>query len=241
MSDRRNEDRPETRDRRSFPRPPLWLNLLLLLLGVAGVLFARYHRERVSSEFSDVITREQRTPADVTKVKRELSEMDLTREALQQELDGRMKFVGSLKSEHFYLSIDTNARKLRFYYGDKMLRESDVIAGDAKTVSTNGKSWTFVPLKGAFPIEAKLVDHPWRIPEWVYAMKGEAVPAERPVVTGGLGKYVLFLPNGYAIHTQPAPESPLQQAKPGSYMVSEDFMRAVWPRITTGQTQVYIF
>lgn len=241
MSDRRNRDRPETGDRRSFPRPPLWLNLLLLLLGIGGLVFARQHRERVSAEFSDVITREQRTPADVTKVKRELAEMDLTRDSLQRELEGRMKFVGSLKSENFYLSIDTNARKLRFYYGDTVLRESDVIVGEAKTLSANDKSWTFVPLKGAFPIESKLVDHPWRIPEWMYAMKGEPVPAERQVVSGGLGKYVLFLPNGYAIHTQPSAESPLQGAKPGSYMVSEDFMRAVWPRITTGQTQVYIF
>jgi hypothetical protein len=241
MSDRRNQDRPETRERRSFPRPPLWLNLLLLLLGIAGIVLARYHRERVSREFADVITREQRTPADVTKVKRDLAEMDLNREALQRELEGRMKFVGSLKSENFYLSIDTNARKLRFHYGGTVLRESDVIAGDGKTLTANGKSWTFVPLKGAFPVEAKLVDHAWRVPEWVYAMKGEPVPAERPVVTGGLGKYVLFLPNGYAIHTQPAAESPLQGAKPGSYMVSEDFMRAVWPRITPGTTQVYIF
>ena len=241
MSDRRTQNRPETRERRSFPRPPLWLNLLLLLLGIAGVLFARYHRERVSSEFADVITREQRTPADVTKVKRELAEMDLTREALQHELEGRMKFVDSLKSENFYLSIDTNARKLRFYYGDAMLREADVVVGESKTLTANDKKWTFIPLKGAFHIEAKLVDHAWKVPEWVYAMNGQPAPANRPVVQGGLGKYVLYLPNGYAIHTQPAAESPLQGAKPGSYMVSEDFMRAVWPRINTGQTQVYIF
>ncbi|MDP9194420.1 MAG: hypothetical protein M3P06_22200 [Acidobacteriota bacterium] len=212
-----------------------------MILGIAGVFLARYHRERVSSEFSDVITREQRTPADVTKIKKDLAEMDLTRDALQRELEDRMKFVGSLESENFYLSIDTNARKLRFYYGDTILREADIIIGKAETLSASDKSWTFVPLKGAFPIEAKLVDHAWPIPEWVYAMNGQPVPAERAVVTGGLGKYVLFLPNGYAIHTEPPPESPLQGAKPGSYMTAENFMRAVWPRISAGQTQVYIF
>jgi hypothetical protein len=241
MSDRRNLDRPAATDRRSFPRPPLWLNLLLLILGIAGVVFARYHRERVSGEFADVITREQRTPADVRKIKEELAEADLSKEALQHELEGRAKFVGSLKSENFYLSIDTNHRKLRFYYGDTVLRDADITIGDSKTLTANGKTWTFIPLKGAFPIEAKLVDHAWRVPEWVYAMNGQPVPAERPVVAGGLGRYVLFLPNGYAIHTQPAPESPLQGAKPGSYMVSEDTMRAIWPRIITGKTQVYIF
>ena len=127
MSDRRHHDRPDGPDRRSFPRPPLWLNLLLLLLGIAGIAFARYHRERVSREFSDVITREQSTPADVTKIKEELSEMDLNRESLKGELEWRMKFVGSLKSENFYLSIDTKARKLRFYYGDTVLRQGDLV------------------------------------------------------------------------------------------------------------------
>ena len=241
MSDRRRQDRPERRDRRSFPRPPLWLNLLLLILGIAGVVFGRHHRERVSSEFSDVITREQRTPADVTKIKQELAEMDISREQLQRELEGRMKFVGSLKSENFYLSIDTKAHKLRFYYGDTVLREADVTIGEAKTLSAGDKTWTFVPLKGAFPIEAKLVDHVWRIPEWVYAMNNQPPPSQRPAIPGGLGRYVLFLPNGYAIHTQPSAESPLQGAKPGSYMVSEDDLRAIWPRIVAGKTQVYIF
>jgi hypothetical protein len=241
MPERRQLDRPGQGDRRSFARPPLWLNLLLLLLGIAGVFFAQRHRDRVSREFSDVITREQRTPADVTKIKEELAALDLNRGALQQELDARMKFVNSLKSENFYLSIDTNARKLRFYYGDTVLREDSVAIGESRTVSADDKRWTFIPLKGAFPIEAKLVDHAWRVPEWLYAMKQEPIPAERPVVTDGLGKYVLFLPNGYAIHTPPSPDSPLQGPKPGSYMVSEDFMRAIWPRINTGQTQVYIF
>ena len=241
MSDRRHHDRPDGPDRRSFPRPPLWLNLVLLLLGIAGIAFARYHRERVSREFSDVITREQSTPADVTKIKEELSEMDLNRESLKGELEWRMKFVGSLKSENFYLSIDTKARKLRFYYGDTVLREADVTIGASKTFSTDDKTWTFIPVKGAFPIEAKLVDHAWRIPEWLYAMNGQPVPAERPAIRGALGRYVLFLPNGYAIHTQPSEESPLQGAKPGSYMVSEDAIRAIWPRIVAGKTQVYIF
>src|SRR5690349_2538933 len=231
MSDRRNQERPEAPDRRTFPRPPLWLNLLLLLLGIAGIAYSRHHRERVSSEFADVLIREQRTPADVAKIKNDLAELDLNRESLKHELDSRMKFLGMLKSENFYLSIDTKARKLRFYYGDTVLREADITIGENKTITANGKAWTFIPVKGAFPIEAKLVDHAWRIPEWVYAMNNQPVPAERPTVPGGLGKYVLFLPNGYAIHTQPAADSPLQGAKPGSYMVSEDVMRAIWPRI----------
>jgi hypothetical protein len=122
-----------------------------------------------------------------------------------------------------------------------VLREADITDRRNKTVTANGKTWTFIPLKGAFPIEAKLVNHAGASPEWVYAMNNQPIPAERPSSRNGLGKYVLFLPNGYAIHTQPAADSPLQGAKPGSYMVSEDVLRAIWPRINVGKTQVYIF
>jgi hypothetical protein len=241
MPERRHHGRPGASERRSFPRPPLWLTLLLLLLGVGGILYARYHREQVSKRFAHVIAEEARTPADVRKLKEEFAEMNLSRDQLQKELDGRAKFLASLKSENFYISIDTKARRMRFYYGDTVLREAEVQIGDSRTISAGDKQWTFIPLKGAFPVEAKLVDYAWPVPEWVYAMRSEPVPAQRPVVPNGLGRYVVFLPNGYAIHTQPSAESPLQGPKPGSYMVPEDTLRAIWPRIHKGKTQVYIF
>lgn len=241
MTERRSSDRPGALERRSFPRPPLWLNLFLLLLGIAGVLFARYHREKVSTQFADIIAEEQRTPADVRQIKDELAEMDLERNTLKSELEGRMKFLGSLKSENFYLSIDSRQKKLRFYYGDTLLREADVTVGPEKSITANGKTWTFVPVKGAFTVEAKIVHYGWQIPEWVYAMNGEPVPAERPTIEGGLGDYVIFLGNGYVIHTPPRENSPLHGAKPGSYMVDEQTMRAIWQRIHKGKTPVYIF
>lgn len=196
------------------------------------MLFARYDRQRVAKRYAHVLAEEARTPADVRKMKDELAELDLTAGALRQELEGRMKFAASLASENFYLSIDTKSRKLRFYYGATVLRESDVAIGEAGTMTAGGRTWTFIPLKGAFPIEAKIVDYEWRVPEWLD-------PA-RPVVRDGLGKYVLFLPNGYVIHTPPVESSPLKGPKPGSYMVPEDTLAAIWPRIHAG-TQVYIY
>lgn len=228
-------------ERRSFPRPPLWLNLLLLLLGVAGILVARQHRDRVAKRFAGVIAEEQRTPVDVNKIKQELAEMDLTRDALQKELEGQMKFVGSLKSEDFYISIDTSKGKIRFYYGDTALREEDVAIGESRTVEARGKRWTFLPVKGAFPVQAKLVGYEWPVPEWLYAMKGEALPATPQVVANGLGRYILVIGNGYVIHSPPSEESPLQGVKPGSFMVSADFLAAIWPRIARNKTQVYIY
>ncbi|HEX6085623.1 MAG TPA: hypothetical protein VF266_13925 [Thermoanaerobaculia bacterium] len=188
-----------------------------------------------------MIAEEARTPQDVRKLKEEVAAMDLSREQLEKELDGRAKFLAGLKSEDFYLSIDTKARKLRFYYGDTVLREADVQIGESRTIESGDKRWTFIPLKGAFPVEAKLVSYAWPVPEWMYALRNEPVPAQRPTVPNGLGKYVIFLPNGYAIHTPPSAESPLQGPKPGSYLVSEDTLAAIWARIHKGKTQVYIF
>jgi hypothetical protein len=241
MPERRKEKRPGSPDRRRIPRPPLWLNLLILALGLAGVLFARYHRDRVETRFSDVLTQQQRTPADLRQAKEELAEMDLSRQELERELQGRMQFVQSLKSENFYLAIDTQAKKLRFYYGDTVLREGDIVVGENKTIESGDKSWTFVPLKGSFKIEGKAVGYDWKIPEWVYAMNGQAIPANRPAVSGGLGDYVLFLPDGYVIHTPPSDDSPLKGPKPGSFMASEDDLRAIWERIHKDKTPVYIF
>lgn len=241
--DRRSEDRPESADRRQFPRPPLWLNLTILLLAVAGLALARYHRDQVTQDYSDVLTAELRTPQEVNRIKDELATMDLTREQLEHELQGRMKFIESLKSENFYLSVDTEAKKLRFHYGGAVLREADIAIGGQATAedADAGKSWTFVPVKGAFGVEGKVADHSWRIPEWVYAMKGEPVPAQRPTVKHGLGQFVILLPNDYVIHTPPAEESPLDGPKPGSIMMlSEADMRAIWPRIHK-DTKVYIF
>jgi hypothetical protein len=243
MPERRKLPRTQSHDRRSFPRPPLWLTLLLLFLGVAGVLVARIHRDRVESQFGDVLTQQQRTPDDVRSMKDELAEMDLTREQLQAELQARLKFMESLKSENFYLSVDTAAKKLRFYYGDVLLREADVQVGEQATVTAlDGRSWTFVPLKGSFPVQGKAVHYDWRVPEWLYGMQRKPIPQSRPSIEGGLGKYVIFLPNGYVIHTTPSEKSPLKGPKPGSFMVAdEDFLGAIWPRIHPETTQVYIF
>ena len=241
MPERRNDARPEGADRRSFPRPPLWLNLLLLVIAIAGMMYARYDRDRVATRFSHVLTEEQRTPADAKKIKDQLADMDLTKAQLEKELNGRAQFLQSLKSTDFFLSVDTQEKKLRFYYGNSVLREAPLTLGSNEEIkSPDGQSWTFVPVKGSFKIESKVVDYSWQIPEWVYVLNKQPVPASRPTMEDGLGKYVIFIGNGYVIHSPPDSKSPLKGAKPGSFMVPDDDLRAIWERIHIG-TPVYIF
>jgi hypothetical protein len=71
-------------------------------------------------------------------------------------------------------------------------------------------------------------------------MKGEKPPRQLPVVKNGLGRYVILLPNDYVIHSPPPADSPLKGAKPGSFMVPEADLAAIWKRIGP-ETRVYVF
>jgi len=241
MSDRRSAGRDGSRDRRTFPRPPLWLNLALLIIALGTYLYARHQRDIVEQKTAILFKKSENSPAEVIRVRNELAQMDLTETQLAKQLDFRMQYAESLKSAQFYIAVDTAKRKMDFRLGNEILREMDVQGGEGKSLKgSNGKSWDFVPVKGAFTVAGKAVGLAWQVPEWVYPLAGQPIPDSRPTIENGLGKYVIFLPNNYVIHSPPSPDSPLKGPKPGSYMVPEDDLAAIWPRIST-QTRVYIF
>lgn len=228
------------RERRSVPRPPLWLNLLLLIIALATFAYAKHQRSVILEKTSALFTNKN-SPAELNRIRDELAQMDLTRDQLAKELDGRMQYLQSLQGQDFYISIDSEKKKMQFRIGKSIVREADVQIGEAKTVtSSSGKKWTFYPLKGGFNVVDKDNSYQSPIPEWVYALRNEAVPANRPIVHNWLGNYVIFLPNNYVIHSAPPAGSPLQGPKPGSFMVPESDLTAIWPRITK-DTRVYIF
>ncbi|MDQ6803201.1 MAG: hypothetical protein M3041_20545 [Acidobacteriota bacterium] len=228
------------RERRSFPRPPLWLNLLLLVIAAATFAYAKHQRNTVLEKTMELFHNDN-SPAEMQRLRDELAQMDLTKEQLAKELDGRTQFLQSVQKEEFYISIDTAKKKMQFRLGKAVVREVDVQIGEAKTVtSRDGKTWSFLPLKGGFNVVDKDDSYDSPVPEWVYALRSETAPAQRPTVHNWLGHYVIFLPNNYVIQSPPPPGSPLQGPKPGSFMVPEDDLAAIWPRISN-QTRVYIF
>lgn len=243
MPERRRASRPDAPDRRSFPRPPLWLNLLLLVIAAATFAYAKHQRDVISEKTAILFSPTPTNPAELIRIRQELSDMDLSRTQLAQQLDSRLQMLQGLNAEQFYIAIDTKKSKFYFRFGKDVVREADAQIGPQATVtSPGGKTWTFIPAKGAFTVSGKETDYPWRVPDWVYAMKKQAPPAERPSITNGLGKYVIVLPNEYIIHSPPPPDSPIANTpKPGSIMVTEADLEAIWPRIVTGQTRVYIF
>ena len=239
-SDRRSVHRPQSTPRRSARRPALWVNLSLLLLGMAILLFAYEHRRRLDATFARIVRAQLSSPYEVATIRAELSSMELTRASLDREIQSRLAMTAGFEAAEFYLAIDTANGKLRLYFGPEIVREAAVVGGEPRVVKAGGSSWQFVPLKGALTVVGKLVDEPWEVPPWAWAMAESPIPAVPVTVAGGLGKYVILLPNGYVIHSPPPAGSPLKGAKPGSFMIAEEQMRAIWPRITSA-TRVYIY
>jgi hypothetical protein len=239
-SDRRNENRPQSPSRRSARRPALWFNLAILLAGIVIVVVAYEHRRRLDATFARIVKTQVSSPYQLAKIRAELSSMELTRASLDRELRNRLAMTAGFEAAEFYLAIDTKNRTLRLHFGPEIVREAEVEVGEPRVVKADGRSWQFVPLKGALTVIGKLVDEPWEVPPWAYAMRDAPVPAVPVTVTAGLGKYVILLPNGYVIHSPPAAGSPLEGVKPGSFMIAEEQMRAIWPRITDA-TRVYVY
>jgi len=217
------------------------LNLLLLIVAAATFAYAKHQRTVVLEKTAALFSKSENSPAELNRIRDELAQMDLTKAQLAKELDGRMQYLQSLQGEDFYISIDTDRKKMQFRIGKSVVREADVQVGEAKTLTAHeGKTWTFYPLKGGFNVVGKDDSYESPIPEWVYALRNEPAPAHRPTMHNWLGHYVIFLPNSYVIHSPPPPRSPLPGPKPGSFMVPEDDLAAIWPRISN-QTRVYIF
>jgi hypothetical protein len=204
------------------------------------LVVAQQHRRRLDTRFARIVQKQARSPQQVAKIRSELASMELTSESLDRELKSRLAMARSFQAEEFYLAIDTANRRLRLHFGPGIVREAEVFVGEARTVRAEGKTWQFVPLRGALTVAGKLIDQPWEVPDWAYALRNVPIPRALPIVPDGLGKYVILLPNGYIIHSPPPRESPLKGPKPGSFMIAEEQMQAIWPRISAG-TRVYVY
>ena len=225
---------------RKLPRPSSRTLLVLFVLILVGAIGATVHRRVLESDFQSRVSRSRATPYEIKRIRKELADLELDEKVLANALDTRLKYLAAAKRNEFYIAIDTKKRDFSFHFADKTLRDARVEIGAPQTVVAGRKTWTFAPLTGSFDVEGKYQDGSWRVPRWVYLAKGEKPPRTLPTIRNGLGKYVILLGNDYVIHSPPSPESPLEGAKPGSFMVPEADLAAIWKRIGT-ETRVYIF
>src|SRR5260370_37718094 len=93
------------RERRSFPRPPLWLNLLLLIIAAATFAYAKHQRNDVLEKTTAPFHNEN-CPAELQRMRDEVAQMHLTKDQLSMQLELRMQHIPSLHGGAIYTSSD---------------------------------------------------------------------------------------------------------------------------------------
>lgn len=233
--------RPGGGPRRKLWRPPWMWSVWVLIAAVVVGEAAALHRRSLDRRFAAVLASGKGAPFELQRLRRELSELELDEENLSRELDARMKYIENSENDEFYLVLDTRKNRFSLKFGDSVVREAGLTVGPTRTIeSKKGRRWTFAPLTGAFNVKSKAINPAWRAPEWAYVLGGSTPPRPLPSIPGGLGKYVLEISEGYVIHSPPPPSSPLTGAKPGSFLVPEADLAAIWRRIGP-ETRIYIF
>jgi hypothetical protein len=233
--------RSDETPRPKFPRPSLVLSAALL--GLAAVLAggAMLHRRSLDERLVPLLSESEAAPFEIRRIRQDLAEQDLDEKSLEAELKSRLDYARIQKTREFYVVLDTGRRRFAFKFGDRVLRDAPLDIGAPRVVhEKSGKSWTFVPVTGAFSVQEKLENAEWGIPDWVYAMNRQEAPPIFPKVAAGLGKYVLVFAGSYVIHSPPPADSPLKTVKPGSFMVPEADLAAIWRRVGPG-TRIYVF
>ena len=221
-------------------RPAWALSLALLGFAAAMGFGATWHRRSLDRRFAETVRQNAAVPADLKRLRQELAESEADEKTLGVKLDSRLKYLESVKSEDFFIVLDTVKKRFRFQYGDRILREAAAEPGPVTTIEAGKRRWTFPPLSGAFSIREKLQGADWAPPAWVYAMNRAPVPQPLPRIENGLGKYVIVLSGDAVIHSPPPADSPLKGAKPGSFLVAEKDLAAIWKRVGP-RTRVYVF
>ncbi|MDQ2870535.1 MAG: L,D-transpeptidase [Acidobacteriota bacterium] len=222
------------------PRPPWALSLGLLALAAALGFGATLQRRSLEREFAESVRRTAAVPADVKRLRQDLADSEADAKTLGAQLDSQLKYLESVKSEDFFIVLDTAKKRFRFQYGDRVVRESAAEPGPAKTIEEGKRRWTFPALSGAFSIREKLQGADWAPPAWVYAMNRAPAPDPLPRIENGLGRYVIVLSGDAVIHSPPPANSPLKGVKPGSFLVPEKDLAAIWKRVGP-RTRVYVF
>jgi hypothetical protein len=227
--------------RRKLWRPPLWVNAMLLAFALVGGVAATLYRRDLDARLATLLRQTDSAPFEIKRIRQDLADQELDEKALAAELDTRLKYARFQKTAEFYILLDTRRRQFALKYGDKVVREAGLDAGAPRVIEGKGGGrWTFAPVTGAFTVKEKLENADWSVPEWVYLMNREKPPDPLPRVPAGLGRYVLVFSDSYLIHSPPPPESPLKGPKPGSFVVPEADLSAIWRRVGPG-TRVYVF
>src|SRR5262245_47750972 len=143
-----------------------------------------------------------------------------------------------------YVVVDQTQNRLYLMKGDDVARTAVCSAGSGMVLKDSGGSrkWVFDTPRGVFKVRNKIENPIWKKPDWAFVEEGKPVPrnpADR-FESGTLGKYALYLEDGYMIHGTLYTRLLGRSVTHGCIRLGPDDLQAVWDASPIG-TPVFIF
>jgi L,D-transpeptidase YbiS len=143
-----------------------------------------------------------------------------------------------------YVVVDQTQNRLYIMNDDRIVRTAVCSAGSGMVLKASGssKKWVFDTPRGVFKVRNKMPNPIWKKPDWAFAEEGKTLPknpADR-FESGTLGKYALYLEDGYMIHGTLYTRLLGRSVTHGCIRLGPEDLQAVWDAVPAGSS-VYIF
>jgi len=148
-------------------------------------------------------------------------------------------------SQEVYLELDLEHNRLYVKMGTETLYDFPIVSGKGETrLNYTGEERDFSTPIGIREIRAKEVDPVWYRPNWYWLEHDESVPEdlalEDRAVPGALGKYRLYLGEGYSIHGTASGRIRSGHYSHGCVRMNAADLEQVW-KMTKEGTKVFIY
>ncbi len=143
-----------------------------------------------------------------------------------------------------YLVVDQTQNRLYVMNDEKIVRTAVCSAGSGLVLKASGseKKWVFDTPRGLFKVRNRITNPIWKKPDWAFVEEGKTIPknpADR-FESGTLGKYALYLEDGYMIHGTLYTRLLGRSVTHGCIRLGPEDLQAVWDAVPIGSS-VYIF
>jgi L,D-transpeptidase YbiS len=152
--------------------------------------------------------------------------------------------IAKLSPAGTYVVVDQTQNRLFIMNDDKIVRSAVCSAGSGMILKASGssKKWVFDTPRGVFKVRNKISNPIWKKPDWAFVEEGKTLPTnpEDRFESGTLGKYALYLEDGYMIHGTLYTRLLGRSVTHGCIRLGPEDLQAVWDAVPIGSS-VYIF
>lgn len=164
--------------------------------------------------------------------------------AVKGDLKQVERRLATLQPKGHYVVVDSAENRLRLMRHDEVVREAIASAGTGAVLvdEATGRTWVFETPRGVRKVLSKKKDPCWTRPDWDFVENGEPLPirsADR-VDCAALGKYALYLGDGYMIHGTLYERSLGMSVTHGCVRLGAADLEAIWKAAPVG-TKVYMY